>query len=225
MKFTKPALLGLATLFLSSAAQAQYNTYDVWEKNYTVQALLGAVQYENLKFDVEGTTQETDLSLLPQFGGAWGTVPKGNRFQYGLECSFLFGFMADDISFLVGGNGAYVKIATSMWMIDLAGGPYASLFLDKNQKVRVYAAAGPLITYASYRSRREEASIPEDTTDYESAFGIGVYARTGFEFRIYEAGMLGLGVRSSWANVDLSDVGGSSELTGYAAFVSFTAGL
>ena len=79
MKFTKPALLGLATLFLSSAAQAQYNTYDVWEKNYTVQALLGAVQYENLKFDVEGTAQETDLSLLPQFGGAWGTVPKAEH--------------------------------------------------------------------------------------------------------------------------------------------------
>ena len=226
MKFTKLALLGFTTLLLSTTVRAQDHTYDYWGENYTVQSLLGVVQYENLKFNVEGTTKEIDLSLLPQLGAGWGTLPRGDRFQYGLECSFLMGFMADDISFIsAGGSGLYVKISTSMWMFDLAGGPYANLFLDKNHKVRIYAAAGPLMTYANYRSRREDASLPEDTTDYESAFGIGVYARTGFEFRIYEAGMLGLGVRGSWANIDLSDVGGSSELTGLAAFVSFTAGL
>ncbi len=52
-----------------------------------------------------------------------------------------------------------------------------------------------------------------------------VYARAGFEFRIYEKGMLGLGARGTWSNVDFSEVGGSTDLVGIAAFVTFTAGL
>lgn len=223
---TKLAILTvLTTLTLATTAQAQYNTYDYWDKNYTVQALLGAVQFENLKLDVEnGTeTEEIDLSLIPQLGAGWGTLPKGDRFQYGLECSFLLGFKIDNISFISSGGAATIRISSSMWMFDLAGGPYASLFLDKKHRVRIYAAGGPLMTYADYSSDRDEGGTIENTN--ESAFGIGLYARTGFEFRIYEAGMLGLGVRGSWANLDFSEVGGSSELTGIAAFVSFTAGL
>ncbi len=228
MRIAKLLLTGIAALVFANATQAQDHTYDYWDEPYIVQALLGAVQFENLKLDVENgaETEEIDLSIIPQIGAGWGTIPKGDRFQYGLECSFLFGFMADDISFYSTPRGATIRISTSMWMFDLAGGPYASLFLDKNHKVRIYAAGGPLLTYASYSSDWEEdgASIPEEDNN-ESAFGIGLYARTGFEFRIYDAGMLGLGVRGSWANVDLTDVGGSSDLTGIAAFVSFTAGL
>ncbi len=229
MHAKKSIFAGLAALLVTSAAQAsQYHTYDTWDHNYTVQALLGAVQFEDLKFDDSsgnGDTTEIDMSLLPQLGAAWGTVPKGDRFQYGLECSFLLGFRFDKVNFAsAGGSGLYVSISTSMWMFDLAGGPYASVFLDKNRKVRLYAAGGPLMVYADYRSDREE----DDGGTYEnheSAFGLGLYARAGFEFRLYEQGMLGLGVRGSWSNVDLSDVGGSSDLTGAAAFISFTAGL
>ena len=196
MNLIKIALTGFATIILAAtSAQAQYNTYDEWNENYIVQALLGAVQFENLKFDVEnGTeTEEIDLSVIPQLGAGWGTVPKGDRFQYGLECSFLLGFMADDIGFYSGGGLTYIRISTSMWMFDLAGGPYASLFVDSNKKVRIYAAGGPLMTYADYRSEREETGLSEDNN--ESAFGLGLYARTGIEFRLYEKGMLGLGVR------------------------------
>lgn len=81
------------------------------------------------------------------------------------------------------------------------------------------------MTYAAYKSDTTYSDASPGTSDDESVFGIGAYARTGFEFRIYEKGMLGLGVRGTWANVDFSEVGGSSDLTGVAAFVSFTAGL
>ena len=99
MKINTLALTGLATLMLAGTAYAQEATYDTWNHNYIVQALLGAVQYENLKLDVNGGEAEVDLSIIPQLGAGWGTVPKGDRFQYGLECSFLLGFMVDDISF------------------------------------------------------------------------------------------------------------------------------
>ena len=233
MKSTGIALAGLAALILANQAHAQYATYDYWDHNYTVQALLGAVQFEDLKFDVpdSDTPEEVDISLIPQFGAAWGTLPKGDRFQYGLECSFLMGVRFDSLNYLyLGGNGAYASISTSMWMFDLAGGPYASLFLDKKKRVRIYAGGGPLMTYADYRSDTEypEDGLPETPSDVstnESVFGLGFYARAGFEFRIFEKGLLGMGARGTWSNVDFSEVGGSTDLIGAAAFVSFTAGL
>jgi hypothetical protein len=85
------------------------------------------------------------------------------------------------------------------------------------------------MTYADYRTDtdypEEDPNDPENWSSSESAFGIGVYARAGFEFRIYEKGMLGLGARGTWSSVDFSDVGGSTDLVGGAVFASFTAGL
>ena len=233
MKTTGILFTGLAALMLANTVRAQYATYDYWDKNYTVQALLGAVQFENLKFDVADADPtaptEVDVSLLPQLGAAWGTLPRGDRFQYGLECSFLLGFRFDDLNYLyAGGGGLYASISTSMWMFDLAGGPYASLFLDKKKRVRFYVGGGPLMTFADFRTDTEYPDndpANSDVIDHESAFGVGVYARAGFEFRIYEKGMLGLGARGTWSSIDFSDVGGNTDLAGGAAFVSFTAGL
>ena len=113
-----------------------------------------------------------------------------------------------------------------MWMFDLAGGGYANLYLDQNKRVRLYAGGGPLLIYADYRTEKDfdDDTMP-NVSSSESAFGLGLYARTGFEFRLYERGMLGMGVRGSWSSVDFSDVGGSSDLVGIAGFVTFTAGL
>ena len=228
MRKSKLALAGLVALLTSSAAMAQSHKYDFWEENYTVQGLLGAVKYENLKFTPPDATEETtvDISALPQFGGAWGTLPKGERFQYGLECSFLMGIRFDSVNYLyAGGGGLYVSLSTSMWMFDIAGGPYANLFLDKARKVRLYGGVGPLMTYADYRTESDfEGSRPSESNS-ESVFGLGVYARAGVEFRVHRYGMLGLGARGTWSNVDFTEVGGSSELVGLAAFVSYTAGL
>jgi hypothetical protein len=232
----KKILTALAALLTVAAVEAQYHKYDFWEENYQVQALLGAVQYENLKFDApieneNGTTQEIDVSLLPQFGGAWMTKPwGGDRFQYGLECSFLLGVRFDNLNYAyLGGNGAYINISTSMWTFDFAGGAYANLFLDQNRKVRIYAGAGPLMNYANYRTETEteDAGDPTQSTtenDSESAFGLGVYARTGVEVRIHYRGTVGLGARGTWSNVDFTEFGGSSELVGFAGFVTYTAG-
>lgn len=227
MKY-KAALIPLLALLFSHAVTVRGQTYyDDWDNNYTVQALLGAVQFENLSFNVPDSTEpeEVDVSLMPQLGGAWGTLPRGDRLHYGLECSFLLGFRFDSLNYLyLGGGGAYASISTSMWMFDLAGGGYAGLFLDEGKRVRIYAGGGPSMIYADYDA---ETEYPDDTVeeDSESAFGIGAYARAGIEFRIFEKGMLGLGIRGTWTSVDFSDAGGSNDLFGGGAFVTFTAGL
>ena len=228
MKIIHSACL-IAIACMASLAHAQTHKYDIWEENYTVQGLLGAVQFENLKFSPDDSveSEEIDLSLLPQFGGAWTTLPKeAGRLQYGLECSFLMGLQFDKINYLQAGGsgGLYVSISSSMWMFDLAGGGYASLFLDQKRNVRIYAGGGPLMVYANYQADKEFDDGSPDEDVGESAFGIGVYARTGIEFRIHEKGMFGLGARGTWSNVDFSDVGGSSELVGTALFATYTAG-
>jgi hypothetical protein len=203
--------------------------YDEWDEDYMVQALLGAVQFESLRFDDNGGTTpvEVDLSLMPQFGGAWMTMPQPNRrFQYGLECSFLLGFVVDKVNYATAGSGGLrVSISTSLWMFDLAGGPYASFNLTDS--LRIYGGAGPLITYADYEADRTETSsgTEVDYTNSESIFGVGVYGRGGVELQVHERGYLGVGVRGTWSKADFSEVGGSSEIDSVALFVTYTAGL
>lgn len=211
---------------LAMTTRAQTHKYDEWDENYTVQALLGAVRFEDLEFKVEeGQTQTADLSTIPQIGGAWGTLPKGNRFQYGLEATFLFGFRTKDLEYLIiNSSGLRAKVSTSLWMFDLAGGAYVNLFLDPGKKIRLYGAAGPLLMYADYDADKEYSDDSPDEDTSESAFGIGVYARSGIEFRVHERGTLGLGARATWADVDFSDVGGTTDMKGIAGFVTYTAG-
>lgn len=224
----KNIILTASTLALTVvSAQAQSHKYDTWEESYTVQALLGAVKYDDLKFESTdgsgGDPVEIDMTTIPQLGGAWATIPKGETLQYGLEASFLLGFKFDDVSAYLSGSGSYVSISTSMWMFDFAGGGYANFWLTDS--IRLYGAGGPLMVFASYKSERDYESGTPDSSDSESAFGLGLYARTGVEFRIHQRGYLGLGARWNWSNADFTEVGGSSKVTGIAGFVTYTAGL
>lgn len=191
----------------------------------SVQALLGAVRYDNLTVEsANGTSSQTiDLTTMPQFGGAWSTASKGEKLQFGLECSFLMSFNYGSANY----STPTSKVSTdySLWLLDLAGGLYANIFLGKAEKVRVYAAAGPLLmTALSYSESYQDNLIGSDYyyRNSENAFGYGLYARTGFEFRVQEFGMLGLGVRGTWTDTDLSTI---NDLTGIGAFVTYTVGL
>ncbi len=226
----KPRLFSLcasAALLITAGAAAGLYEYDLWTEDYTVQALVGATRYNHLKFRVadSDTPRTANLSTLPQVGGAWSTLPLGDRLMAGLECSFLLGFRVDKLNYLyAGGGGLKVDLSVSLWTFDLAGGPYAIYYLDAARRVRLYAGGGPLLMYIDYRAEREFSDDTKDTTRTDSAFGAGAYARGGIDFRIRETAMIGLGVRSSWANIDLRDAGGQSDLAGTAAFVTFTVG-
>jgi len=215
---------------LPTSSTTRNTDYNFWESNYSIQALAGAAKFGNLEFDMPDSSESktVDLSLIPQIGGAWGTRPWGKgALQFGLEATFLFGFQVDEINYITaGGSGLRVSIDASMWMFDLAGGAYMNYFIGKNRNVRLYVAGGPLLIYSDYQVDRDYAdATQDDESESESAFGLGIYARTGLEFRIYEYGMLGLGIRGNWANLDFTEVGGSSDLSGLAAYITFTAGL
>jgi len=231
MKFTFMTLI----LLLALQAKADY-PYDEWEENYTAQALLGAVRFDNLDFPVDDSESPAEISIssLPQLGGAWTTLPAGDRIQFGLEASFLTGFRVDKLNYLyLGGGGLQVDLSFRMWLFDLAGGAYVSLFADQEHRIRIYSGAGPLLSYADYRIEKEfsdadptnpASTETEDESLSRSAFGTGFYARAGVEFRIHEKGLLGFGIRANWMKMDFTDVGGREELSGLAAFLTYTAG-
>ena len=136
------------------------------------------------------------------------------------------GIRFDEINYIsTTGGGIRISLKASIWTFDLAGGLYANLFVDKGRKVRIYAGAGPLMNFASYRTESEyDDDVTPTETESESAFGVGVYARTGLEFRVHYRGTLGMGARGTWASVDFTEYGGSSDLVGIAGFVTYTAG-
>jgi hypothetical protein len=221
-------VLGLIVAFAVGAAFAQgHNQDDYWGKPYTIQALLGGVQYDDLVFTSSETGASTtvDMSTLPQLGGAWSTRPKGEKiFSLGLEATFLLGFKFDDVQTYTGVAQNYVTASSYLWMFDISGGAYANLMLGK--KLRLYGGAGPLIMLSYYNSKQEYTATPgQNASHSDTAVGFGAYARTGLELQVHQHGYLGVGVRGNWSNIDFSDVGGASEISGIAGFVTYTAGL
>jgi hypothetical protein len=212
---------GIVIAAAANAVFASGSSYGYEDKNYTIQALLGGVVYDDLVFTTGDGTSEatTDMSTLPQLGGAWGTLPKGEKLQFGLEASFLLGFKFDDVTTYNGTHAVYVDVSSSLWLFDISGGVYANLPLGS--KLRLYAAAGPLMMLGIYSSDSDYGNISVS----ETAYGFGAYARTGLELRVHNGGYLGAGVRGNWSNIDFSDVGGASEISGAAAFITYTAGL
>lgn len=221
MNIRTPIFAALLSVLISTYAQAQSV-----ERGPSIQALLGAVRYDDIVVDngYGGYSGTVDVSTMPQFGGVWSTAPKGDKLQIGLECNFLMGFNYGSAAYTTTTPASRISVDYNVWMFELAGGVYGHLFFGKNDMVRLYAATGPLIMSSILHAYTYKDGLVDDSYYYNSeySFGWGFYARTGIELRVKEYGMLGLGVRGSWAD---TDIGAGSDLTGIAAFVSFTSGL
>jgi hypothetical protein len=208
-------------LMIAAVAHGQYD--DPEEGNFTIQALLGGVQYSGLEFTSPGGSNTTDMASLPQLGGAWSTKPKDEGLSFGLECTFLLGFKFDDVTTYAGNNNIIVTSSSSLWLLDFSGGGYANLMLGN--KVRLYAAAGPLVMLSFYDSDEQYSDGSPKTSESETTYGFGAYARTGLEFEVHNGGYLGAGVRWNWSNLDFDNVSSDSNISGIGGFITYTAGL
>lgn len=222
MKTEKMKVIATIT-FIAAVLPVFGNQEDYWDKPYTIQALLGGVQYNDLAFTSSSNT--IDMSTLPQLGGAWSTRPSGDKpLSVGLEATFLLGFKFDDVQTYTGVANTYVTASSYLWMFDISGGAYANLMLGK--KLRLYGAAGPLIMLSYYNSKQEYSATPGQNASYsETEVGFGAYVRAGLELQVHRHGYLGAGVRGNYSNIDFSDIGGASEISGIAGFITYTTGL
>jgi hypothetical protein len=180
------------------------------------QGYFGAVLY---KGDRTGgsrpavSVDDDDLEV-PTFGGGAMWKLGGDNIDMGLEAMMSFGWRADAAAVAVGGGGAAVAVDVDLFVFDLYGGPFISMFLGRS--VRAYVSAGPLMQWAQY----EEASVFDDGNS--SGFGFGYYARTGVEFVLGGGTMIGMGVRWSDTEVDLDNGLGDLDLTGLQIALTFS---
>ncbi|MBX3463566.1 MAG: outer membrane beta-barrel protein [Planctomycetes bacterium] len=168
-----------------------------------MQGYFGANLYETVRRTgggrptVDGSSD--GLSQMPTIGGGAQWKLGGDEIQYGLEALLGFGWRSDGGAVVVGGGGAAVAVDVDLYLFDLYGGPFASMFLG--DRWRLYASAGPMMLWGRY-----EDSTPFDDTS-NSGFGLGWYARTGIELVLGGGTMIGIGARWSDAKLDLGSDG------------------
>ena len=181
-----------------------------------LQGFVGVGYPESVTLEPDIEIDETELDDLPVIGGGGQLKLAGERIDFGLEALMSFAFRSDLEALAFGGSGGVVVLDVDVFVFDVFGGPYASkLFADR---VRVYAGAGPIISFVEYSQEDEAASVDEDG----DGFGTGVYTRGGIEFLLPSGTLVGFGVRWSSAEVDLGDDFGDFELEGVQALITVT---
>jgi hypothetical protein len=186
-----------------------------------MQGFLGVSEYQRVSVDDGGSGRvdgdEGELDQIPLIGGGGQWKLGGERMDFGLEGLLSFGWRGDAEAFVIGGGGAAVAIDVDLFVFEIFGGPFASVFLG--EKLRLYGAAGPLLQWADYS--QEGNGLADDG----SGFGAGWYARTGLEFVLPSRTLLGFGVRWSDSSVDLGSGLGDLELEGLQAVVTVSRGI
>lgn len=181
-----------------------------------MQGFFGAVLYEGERSGGSRPSVSVDYDEMqvPTIGGGAQWKLAGERIDVGLEAMLAFSWRSDAAAVAVGGGGAAVAVDVDLFVFDLYGGPFASMFLGDN--IRVYASVGPLMQWAQY----EESSLLDDGNS--SGFGLGYYARTGLEFVLGRNSMIGFGVRWSDSQVDLDSDSGDLDLSGVQLALTFS---
>jgi hypothetical protein len=197
------------------------------------QGLVGAAGFDEDKLTfVEqdpnnpGAVSQNDLSTMPYLGVAGQYALAGGKNHIGIDGSLLFGWRSDDSSFHAGNGQVRVDIDSDLWLIDMAIGLYAQTLLG--DRVRLYGAVGPMMLFGEYSDDKTEEDLSVTPTtenrrsNSESAFGVGGYAKLGFEYRIYGDAFMGIAVRGIATNLEFDQAEENGGLTGIQGFVTFT---
>ena len=186
-----------------------------------MQGFFGAYEFTTISRS-GGDTPPVDgsddsLSSLPALGGGGQWKLAGDRIDIGLEAMLSFGWRANAAAFSTGGGGAVVAVDVDMFLFDLYGGPFLNIFLG--DKVRVYGAIGPVMTWADYDQDGDNVN------GGGSGFGTGWYTRAGAEFSVRPGLMLGGGVRWIDSTIDLDGGLGDMDLEGLQWAFTVTTGI
>ncbi len=160
----------------------------------TGHAFFGKMIIPNNDRDLEGG--DYDIRIL----GADVQKPFGGEtLKYGIESGALFSLDSDIRRFSAssgpGGGQVIVEVDVNSLLFDYFLGGYLSFEPAKWLQLKV--GAGPLLIYGM-RETEPEASAPEDiTSESESGFGAGLYARAGIDIFLTEEFGLNVGARIS----------------------------
>jgi len=197
-----------------------------------VQAMVGAAQFseDDLTFSETSTSDDTvssdnDLSTMPYLGMAFQYPFHGENTQVGLDGSFLFGWRSKDTKVRAGSGQIAISIDSSLWLADLSVG----LFVKHTffNRWRAYSAVGPAIVFGDYSEDTDEedsnSEANEKHNNSDSEFGVGAYARVGFDYRFTSNAYVGICVRGLKTNISFDSASdASSSLSGVQGFLTFS---
>ncbi len=178
----------------------------------TGHAFFGKMIIPNNDPDLEGG--DYDIRIL----GADVQKPFGGEtFKYGIETGALFSMDSDVRSFSAssgsGGGQVTVSVDVNSILFDYFFGGYLSF--EPTKWLRLNLGAGPLLIYGM-RETEPEASAPEDiTSESESGFGAGLYARAGIDIFLTEKFGLNVGARISESTLSFEDTAGKVDVEGW----------
>ena len=141
----------------------------------------------------------------------------GGTFKYGIETGALFRLDSDVRRFSAssGGGGGQVTVSVDVnsLLFDFFFGGYLSF--EPTKWLRLNMGAGPLLIYGM-RETEPEASAPEDiTSESESGFGAGLYARAGIDILLTEKIGISVGARISESTLSFEDTAGKVDVEGW----------
>ena len=176
-----------------------------------VQGLLGVTELHVKSLDIgfgPGQWESSDDATMPLIGGAVQRMLGGSdNFHYGLEGGFMFGWMGNVESVVIGSGAVVVAADNDVFMSEFSGGLAAELMIG--DKMRLYGGAGGLLDWAIV-----DVTFNDPSFGFISAsgngWGLGVYTRLGFDV-LLQSGMR-LGFCWRWFDTDLDMGGGIDDL-------------
>ena len=197
-----------------------------------VQAMVGVAQFseDDLTFSetsaTDGTvTSDNDLSTMPYLGMTLQYPFHGEKTQVGLDGSVLFGWHSKDTRVRGGDGQIAISIDSSLWLADLSVG----LFVKHTffNRWRTYLAAGPAVMFGDYSEDTDEEDPINETNEKnnhsDSEFGVGAYARGGFDYLFGPNAYVGVCVRGVRTNIAFDNApDASSSLSGVQGFLTFS---
>jgi len=174
-------------------------------------AFYGNMIISNNDPDLEGG--DYDFSIF----GADVQKPIGGRtFRYGIETGAVFSLdsAVRRLSASSGSEGGkvFVSVNINSFMIDYFFGGY--LGFEPAKWLQLSVGAGPLLIWGR-RETEPEASIPEViTSESETGFGTGLYARTGIDIFITKNIGFNVGARFTETTLSFEDTAGDIDIEG-----------
>jgi hypothetical protein len=222
-----PAYMTLQLSLLSLIAILLPPTSLAREEDSAVQAVIGAVKFDDLTFEntgSDGTTTSSDLSTMPVLGIV-GQMPLwGDNISCGIEAGALISWRSDNTSTASSNGRIVVRMDSRLVLIDVFTGILLNVPLG--DQARAYIGAGPLLMIADYKedSSEESDTLTSRRDETDSDTTLGVYSRAGVEVLVSAGGLMGIGVRALSADLSFDNTEGDVELDGVQGFITYTVG-
>jgi hypothetical protein len=199
-----------------------------------VQVMLGTVRYSNLNLNYQSTTDPSleatsTFTWMPLLGVSGGIPLMQNPVTLGFEGGVLFSWMTDTVRANSANGSINIHVDNQLYLLDLFIGPYVSAEIKK--RVRVYGGLGPLLMFGQNNNQASEypeypnTAQPTYVSNNSSAFGPGLYTRTGIEFRLKNNSWMGVGVRGFTSRLNFNNVSGTTDVNGIQLMITYSIGV